>query len=66
MAAAAALQVPDVLRESFLDALDNSQIRSMQNKQLYAQPLHQPGEPGGDCSGELQSQCCPAGLPLIR
>ncbi len=36
-------EVPDQLRDSFLDAVDTSLIRSMQNKCLYSQPLHQPG-----------------------
>ncbi len=41
--AVVAPEVPDQLRASFLDALDTAQIRTMQNKQLYAQPLQRPG-----------------------
>ncbi len=37
-------EVPEELREAFLKALDKSQIRTMQNKQLYSAPLHQPGK----------------------
>lgn len=37
-------EVPEQLREAFLEACDNPDgIRSMQNKQMAAQPLHQPG-----------------------
>lgn len=36
-------EVPEELRAAFLSALDSSLIRTMQNKQLYSQPLHQPG-----------------------
>ncbi|KAL6762302.1 SE-domain-containing protein [Haematococcus lacustris] len=36
-------EVPDCLRPAFLAALDCSQIRTMQNKQLYSNPQHQPG-----------------------
>lgn len=36
-------QVPVELRDAFLHALDHSPIRTMQNKQLPAKPLHQPG-----------------------
>lgn len=36
-------QLPEEMRSAFLAALDNEPIRSMQNKQLTSQPLHQPG-----------------------
>ncbi len=36
-------EVPEVLREAFLEAVGSSMIRTMQNKQLYSKPLHQPG-----------------------
>ena len=36
-------EVPDCLRPAFLTAVEHSQIRTMQNSQVYAQPLHQPG-----------------------
>ena len=36
-------EVPEQLRAAFLAALDTAQIRTMQNKQLYAQPLLRPG-----------------------
>lgn len=36
-------EVPEGLRPAFLEALESSLIRTMQNKQLYATPLHQPG-----------------------
>ncbi len=36
-------ELPEMLRAPFLHAVDHSLIRSMQNKQLYSQPLHQPG-----------------------
>jgi hypothetical protein len=38
-------QVPPELQEAFLTAVDNEAIRSMQNKQVSCQPMHQPGEP---------------------
>lgn len=37
-------EVPEQLRDAFLEALESSHIRTMQNKQLYATPLHQPGK----------------------
>lgn len=37
-------EVPESLRPGFLAALDAGQIRSMQNKQMAAKPLHQPGK----------------------
>lgn len=40
---AVAPELPDQLRVPFLEALETSLIRTMQNKQLYSQPLHQPG-----------------------
>ena len=37
-------EVPEHLRMAFLQALENgSKIRTMQNKQMYSKPLHQPG-----------------------
>ncbi|KAG1670295.1 hypothetical protein FOA52_003645 [Chlamydomonas sp. UWO 241] len=37
-------EIPEQLRAAFLDAIDGgSQIRTMQNTQLYATPLHCPG-----------------------
>ena len=42
--AAVAPEVPEELRPGFLDAIASGDIRSMQNKQLAAAPLHQPGE----------------------
>mmetsp|Transcript_26909 Transcript_26909/g.58754 ORF Transcript_26909/g.58754 Transcript_26909/m.58754 type:complete len:505 (-) Transcript_26909:910-2424(-) len=36
-------EVPEQLREPFIRATHKSQPRTMQNKQLYANPLHQPG-----------------------
>ena len=37
-------EVPEVLRAAFLRAIESgSQIRTMQNKQMYSKPLHQPG-----------------------
>jgi hypothetical protein len=42
------LQVPEQMRDAFLDAVETSHIRTMQNKQLPAKPLHQPGEKGGE------------------
>lgn len=36
-------QVPDCLRAAFESAVRNGRVRSMQNKQLTSQPLHQPG-----------------------
>lgn len=36
-------EVPPELRESFLEAIESGNIRSMQNKQLTCKPLHQPG-----------------------
>lgn len=41
--ATVAHQLPDELRPAFLTALEAEPIRSMQNKQLTSQPLHQPG-----------------------
>jgi hypothetical protein len=42
---AARLQVPEALRPAFVAALDDpaTALRTMQNKQLYAQPLLRPG-----------------------
>jgi hypothetical protein len=37
-------QVPPELQQAFLTAIDNEAIRSMQNKQVSCQPMHQPGE----------------------
>lgn len=37
------LQLPEVFRKPFLDAIASSQIRAMKNTQVYAQPLHPPG-----------------------
>jgi squalene monooxygenase len=37
-------QVPPQLQQAFLTAIDNEAIRSMQNKQVSCQPMHQPGE----------------------
>jgi squalene monooxygenase len=42
--ATVAPQVPPELRQAFLTAIDNEAIRSMQNKQVSCQPMHQPGE----------------------
>jgi hypothetical protein len=36
-------QLPAELKEAFTTALESAQIRSMQNKQLAANPLHPPG-----------------------
>ena len=36
-------QVPDCLREAYLEAVETGAFRSMQNKLMAAQPLHQPG-----------------------
>lgn len=36
-------QVPPQLQKAFLNAVESGRIRSMQNKQLTAAPLHQPG-----------------------
>ena len=36
-------QVPPVLREAFEAAVRHGRVRTMQNKQLTSQPLHQPG-----------------------
>lgn len=36
-------QLPEGLRPAFLRTLDSGKIRSMQNKQLAAKPLHPPG-----------------------
>ncbi|KAF5835297.1 SE-domain-containing protein [Dunaliella salina] len=36
-------EVPEQLRDAFLSAIDTGHIRTMQNKQLPAKPLHQPG-----------------------
>jgi squalene monooxygenase len=36
-------QLPQQLQPAFLTALETEPIRSMQNKQLTSQPLHQPG-----------------------
>ncbi|WIA08305.1 hypothetical protein OEZ85_007748 [Tetradesmus obliquus] len=36
-------QVPPELQQAFLTAIDNEAIRSMQNKQVSCQPMHQPG-----------------------
>jgi hypothetical protein len=41
--ATVAPQIPEELRPAFLTALEAEPIRSMQNKQLTSQPLHQPG-----------------------
>lgn len=43
-------QLPDSLRAAFLTAVDKAPIRSMQNKQLTSQPLHQPGGCGSAIS----------------
>jgi hypothetical protein len=46
-------QVPPELQQAFLTAIDNEAIRSMQNKQVSCQPMHQPGEhatAAGHCS----------------
>ena len=37
------LQVPDQLREAFLQAIAEGRVRSMQNKSMPAAPLHRPG-----------------------
>lgn len=37
-------QVPPELQQAFLTAIDNEAIRSMQNKQVSCQPMHQPGK----------------------
>jgi hypothetical protein len=42
--ATVAPQVPPELQQAFLTAIDNEAIRSMQNKQVSCQPMHQPGE----------------------
>lgn len=39
-------QVPQEVRTAFLTAIDKEAIRSMQNKQVSCQPMHQPGEQG--------------------
>lgn len=44
--ATVAPQLPEELRPAFLTALEAEPIRSMQNKQLTSQPLHQPGMTG--------------------
>lgn len=36
-------QLPSELQESFKEAVSHAKLRSMQNKQLAAQPLHPPG-----------------------
>jgi hypothetical protein len=36
-------EVPESLRAAFLAAVDGGRIRTMQNKQLPAKPMHQPG-----------------------
>jgi squalene monooxygenase len=36
-------QVPEVLREAYLEAVEKGAFRSMQNKLMAAQPLHQAG-----------------------
>jgi squalene monooxygenase len=36
-------QLPAELHEAFLAAIEAAPIRSMQNKQMSCQPLHQPG-----------------------
>ena len=36
-------QLPESLRPAFLKAVETGKIRSMQNKQLAANPLHHPG-----------------------
>ena len=36
-------QVPEAMRQSFLDAIESGNIRSMQNKLMPAAPLHRPG-----------------------
>lgn len=41
--ATVAPQLPPELQKAFLAAIDAAPVRSMQNKQLSCQPLHQPG-----------------------
>lgn len=36
-------QVPDSLKPAYEEAIKKGRVRSMQNKQIYSQPLHQPG-----------------------
>jgi hypothetical protein len=40
-------ELPEGLQAAFLEAAQSGNIRSMQNKQLSCQPLHQPGEACG-------------------
>jgi squalene monooxygenase len=40
-------ELPESLQAAFLEAAQSGNIRSMQNKQLSCQPLHQPGEGKG-------------------
>lgn len=40
---AVAPQIPEVLQQSFLEAIRQGRIRSMQNKLMPAAPLHRPG-----------------------
>ena len=45
-------EVPEAMRAAFLESVGNgTHIRTMQNKQLYSTPLHQPGGPAGHCVG---------------
>ena len=45
-------EVPEAMRAAFLESVGNgTHIRTMQNKQLYSTPLHQPGGPAGYCVG---------------
>lgn len=44
-------EVPETLRASFLASVEEGAIRSMQNKQLTSQPLHQPGAWGSGGAG---------------
>jgi squalene monooxygenase len=47
-------EVPELLRAAFLNAIESgSKIRTMQNKQLYSTPLHQPGETLFSCAVHL-------------
>ncbi|GMH45793.1 hypothetical protein BSKO_13756 [Bryopsis sp. KO-2023] len=36
-------ELPECLRDGFLEAVESGEIRSVQNKQMAAKPLHQPG-----------------------
>jgi hypothetical protein len=61
--ATVAHQLPDELRPAFLTALEAEPIRSMQNKQLTSQPLHQPGTSTAGSSsgvGAVWLHCCVA------